>query len=72
MENPIDNLITLVKSMIVAASALVAIIGAYMYLTSGGNPEKIGKAKEYFYSAAIGLFALAFAEVFLRIFGIQT
>jgi len=68
--NVIDDIVGLLKGMIAAASVLMAVIGAYMYMTSGGNPERIGKAKDFFYSAAIGFIALAFYRVLLAILGI--
>lgn len=49
------------------ASFLMVVLAIYVYMTSNGEPKKIGKAKEYLYSAIIGLVAVAFAYTFFEI-----
>ena len=52
------------KGAIVLAAAFSSALGAFFYTTSGGDPKKIGKAKEYFYSAITALIALVIAQLF--------
>ncbi|MFA7308968.1 MAG: hypothetical protein WC045_02740 [Patescibacteria group bacterium] len=49
------------------AALLSGIIGSYMYMTSSGNPEKIGKAREIIVNSIIAIIVVAFAYAFFNI-----
>jgi len=48
---------------------LYFIYGAFLILTSGGNPEKIAEGKEIIISALSGLFLIIFSVFLLRVIG---
>lgn len=77
--NPIakfDSVTTLVN-LIVPIMMLVGgiitlsmlLLGAYKYLTSEGNPEKISKAQSVLIYAVLGLFLIVASFVITRIIG---
>jgi len=77
--NPIakfDSVTTLVN-LIVPIMMLVGgvitltmlLLGAYRYLTSEGNPEKISKAQNVIWYAVIGLFLIVASFILTRIIG---
>lgn len=51
---------------------LMLIIGAYEWMTSGGDKEAVGKARNRIINALIGLVVLAVAFALVRIIGIFT
>jgi hypothetical protein len=80
LENPIntDDIPTLAGTVIkavlgfVGSVALLAFIyGGFLWLTSGGNPEKIKKGKDVLIWAAIGL-AFIFGSYVVASFVIRT
>ncbi len=48
---------------------VMLLLGAYRYLTSEGNPEKISKAQNVILYAIIGLFLIILAFVFTKVIG---
>lgn len=52
-------------------SLLCIIYSAFMLQTSGGNPERIKKAREYLTSCIVGLVVIIFSVFILRIIGIS-
>ena len=55
----IDNLRAWIMGILAAVATLYLTIGGVRYLTAGGDPTEVEKAKSAFKSAAIG-YALAF------------
>jgi len=53
--------------IILALAILSGILGGYMYMTSGGNPDGVKSAKEMIYGAVTGVMAVAFAYTFFEI-----
>lgn len=60
----LTTMMAYLKGAIILAAAFTFAMGAFLYTTSGGDQKKLGKAKEYFYSAATALAALVIAQVF--------
>jgi len=50
-------------------SLAMLLLGAYRYLTSEGNPEKISKAQSVIIYAVLGLFLIVASFVLTRIIG---
>mgnify|MGYP001595731195 CR=1 FL=1 len=48
------------------ASVIAGLIGAYMYMASGGDPKKITTAKDIVVRAAIGMLVVALAYTFFQ------
>ena len=75
-ENSLPKIITSILSGIIAAAGLVAVIyiivGGVQYMTSGGDAQKIEKAKKTILYAVIGLVvcALSFAIVNFVVLGL--
>jgi len=77
----VQLMITHIAQMIIGITGsvllLMFMIGGVMYLTSGGNPEKVKKATSVLRNAVIGLAIILFAGlivkiVILRLTGIPT
>ena len=51
------------------AALIMLLYGAYMYLTSEGNPEKIKKSQATLMYAVIGLFLMTISYIITRIIG---
>jgi len=76
IENPIcaDSFEELISSLIdgifwlaIVVCPLMVIIGAFFYLTSAGNPEKIRTAKNILLYTAIGFAIIMFAKAIMAI-----
>lgn len=50
---------------------LLILWGAFMVLTSAGNPEKLNEGKDIIVSAIVGLIVILFSVVLLRIIGVD-
>jgi len=50
---------------------LYFIYGAFIFMTSGGTPERIGMAKEIIMSSLLGLFLIIFSVFLLKIIGVD-
>lgn len=57
----IVNIIAWVLGIVALIAVVMIIIGGFMWLTSGGNEEKIEKAKKTISSAVIGLIIVILA-----------
>lgn len=53
-------------SLIGMVGMLFLIYGGYQVMTSGGNPEKLQKGKEYIFYAIVGLLLAIFGFVFIE------
>lgn len=51
----IQNALAIFFGVAAGIAVLMIIIGAFMFITSAGNPEKAGKARETIIYAAVGL-----------------
>jgi len=51
----LPNIVKWVFGFLLAVVALMIIVAAYMFVTGGGNPEQLGKAKNLLMYALIGL-----------------
>jgi heme O synthase-like polyprenyltransferase len=69
----ITTLVNLVLPIMMIFGGLLTLVmlllGAYRYLTSEGNPEKISKAQSVFIYAIIGLFLVVASFVLTKIIG---
>ncbi len=69
----ISSFTNLLVPLMMVGGGLVALImlllGAYRYITSEGNPEKISKAQNVILYAIIGLFLIVLAFVFTKVIG---
>lgn len=50
---------------------LTLIVGAFLFITSNGNPEQLNQAKEILFSAVSAIFVLAFAVLIFRVIGMN-
>lgn len=64
-----SNIITIIFAIAALAVLIYIIMGAFAYLTSGGDKEKTGKAVKSITSALVGLALLALAFLIVRIVG---
>jgi len=55
MENIIGTIIKIVLSLLGLIAVVLIIAGGFMWMTSGGNEEKIKNAKQLMGSAVVGL-----------------
>lgn len=62
--NFLDPIFNWMIFIIFPLAGLMALLGAYMYVTSGGNPERVSKATKLITFAAIGLIVGFFARGF--------
>jgi hypothetical protein len=65
----ISNVLTIVFSVAALMVLIMLIIGAFNWITSGGEKEKIGKARDRIINALIGLALLALAFLIVRVVG---
>ena len=65
----ISNVLTIVFSVAALMVLIMLIIGAFNWITSGGDKEKIGKARDRIINALIGLALLALAFLIVRVVG---
>lgn len=70
----IGSLVNLIVPIMTIVGGLITLsmllLGAYRYLTSEGNPEKISKAQSIFIYAIIGLFLIVASFILTRIIGV--
>jgi len=57
----IGRIIKIALSLLGLAAVIIIIAGGFIWMSSGGNPEKITKAKKVITSALIGLLIIVFA-----------
>jgi len=61
MEEIIGTIIQIVLSLLGLVAVVLIIVGGFQWMTSGGNEEKIGKAKKLMGSALVGLIIVILA-----------
>lgn len=67
--NAISNFITIALGVAVILVLVMLIIGAYEWITSGGDKEAVAKARNRIINALIGLVVLAVAFALARLGG---
>jgi hypothetical protein len=67
LEAVFGNIIFAASSLIVLVLFIMLVIGAFTYLTSGGNPERVKKAQTTLKFAIIGFGLFVSAFLILRI-----
>lgn len=67
----IGDLRSLIEYIAVGAAVLMIVIGGFEWMTSAGDPSKIGSAKEKIYSAILGLVIIGLAETIAYLVGGQ-
>jgi hypothetical protein len=65
----IEDIASTLRTIAVAAAVLVIVIGGFQWMTSAGDPSKIGEAKDKIYSALFGLLIIVLAETIARLLG---
>lgn len=65
----IGNALTIVFVIAVIAVLFMLVIGAFQWITSGGDKEAVGKARGRITSALVGLAILALAFLIVKIAG---
>lgn len=69
LSNAISNFITIVITVGVILVLVMLIVGAYEWITSGGDKESVAKARSRILNALIGLVILAVAFALARLGG---
>lgn len=67
--DPVDitlNVIQIILGLLSVIAIVLVLAGGFMWMTSGGNPEKIKKAKKLLIASLIGLF------IILAAYGVTT
>ena len=67
----VQNILTFLIGIAGGIAFLLMIIGAFLVLTSSGNPEKIQSGKELITSAIVGTLMIIFAVFILRVIGMD-
>lgn len=65
----ISNIITIIFAVAIIAVLLMLVIGAFNWITSGGDKEAVGKARQRIINALIGLVVLAVAFLIANVAG---
>ena len=55
LKETIINILNLLLGLLALIAVIMVILGGFMWLTSGGNEEKVDKAKKTISSAVIGM-----------------
>lgn len=63
------NVEDLIRNIAIVSAILMIVIGGFQWMTSAGDPGKIGSAKEKIYSAILGLVIIALASTLIYILG---
>lgn len=63
----VDNAYEYSLGAIAVLGAFMLIVAGIMYMTSGGNPERIGKAKKFIYGTLAGVGLLVLARTIISI-----
>ena len=61
--NKVSNFIAILAGI---ASVIIIFLAGFMFVTSGGNPEKIKKAKSTIIYTVIGIVIIVFAKIIIR------
>lgn len=70
LEVVFGNILFAASSLIIIVLFVMFVVGAFAYLTSGGNPEKVKKAQGTFKFAIIGFVLFISAFLILRVIDI--
>lgn len=70
LEDVFGNIIFAASSLIILVLFVMLIIGAFTYLTSGGNPERVKKAQGTFKFAIIGFILFISAFLILKVISV--
>jgi len=62
VEEVIENIIDLITWTAIILAPLIALIGAFYILTSGGKPQQVDKGKKTIFYALAALFIVLFAR----------
>ncbi len=65
----ISNVITIIFAVAIISVLLMLVIGAFNWITSGGDKEAVGKARQRIINALIGLVVLAVAFLITNVAG---
>ena len=71
LEVVFGNILFMASAFIVLTLFIMFIVGAFNYLTSFGNAERIKKAQEMLTSCIIGLMLIIFSVFILRLIGVN-
>lgn len=62
----IQSIVTWVLGLLALVAVIMIIIGGFMWMTAGGNDDKVGSAKKYIISAVIGLIVILAAWIIVN------
>ncbi len=63
----ISNIMGFAFGLLIILAALFIVVAAYLYLTSGGNTEKVGTAHKFIIYAVVALVAAALSQTIVFI-----
>jgi hypothetical protein len=66
LDNTIGTVVNILSSLVGVLAVIMIIIAGFRYVTSGGNNEAVGKAKNTILYAVIGLVVVASAQLIVR------
>jgi hypothetical protein len=69
VEQSLQEFASLLKSIAIVGAVLMIVLSGLEWMTSLGNPSKIGAAKERIYTAILGLLIVALAEIIAALVG---
>ena len=67
IEECIDRVITLILYVATAVMPILIIYAAFLYMTSAGNPEKVGRAGKTIWYTVVGYAIILFSKAFVYI-----
>jgi hypothetical protein len=62
IEELIENIIDFITWTVIILAPLIALIGAFYILTSGGKPQQVDKGKKAIFYAFVAIFVVLFAR----------
>jgi hypothetical protein len=69
LRESLDEFANLLKSIAIVGAVLMIVLSGLEWMTSLGNPSKIGAAKDRIYTAILGLLIVALAEIIAALVG---
>jgi hypothetical protein len=66
VDDTVSTIVNLLSSIIAVVAVIVIIIAGFRFVTSAGNSEGVGKAKNAILYAIVGLAVAAFAQLIVR------
>lgn len=64
----LTKIITIISILVGIGAVIGIMLGGLKFITSGSNPQEIGKSREIILYAVIGLLVAAMAQVIVRVF----